>query len=190
MIGRKIFRSPLTRKNFTSMKECFKCNETKPLDEFYAHPQMKDGRVNKCKACNCKDVQLNRRNKIVYYTNYEKHRAMQPHRAAQRLAYQQTDSGKAATSRAKARWAKDNPVKRKAINAVNNAVRDGKLIKLDHCQNCGATGCRMHGHHDDYSKPFVVRWLCPACHKTWHKENGEGSNATSVQNQTNAIIGC
>jgi len=38
------------------MKTCFKCREEKDLDLFHKHVRMKDGHLNKCKACTLKDV--------------------------------------------------------------------------------------------------------------------------------------
>jgi len=43
------------------MKQCFKCLETKDRSEFYAHPQMGDGLLGKCKACTRKDAEDRRK---------------------------------------------------------------------------------------------------------------------------------
>lgn len=40
-------------------------------------------------------------------------------------------------------------------------LRRGK-IKRCPCEVCGSTDAQMH--HDDYSKPLEVRWLCRKCH--------------------------
>lgn len=56
------------------MKRCFKCGEEKPLNDFYKHPQMKDGHVNKCKSCNKRDVRENYGSKQDYYKKYDKSR--------------------------------------------------------------------------------------------------------------------
>ena len=61
-----------------------------------------------------------------------------------------------------------NPIKHAAHNAVSNAVRDGKLLRQP-CEVCGSQSAQAH--HDDYSKPLDVRWLCTTHHAEWHKHN-------------------
>jgi hypothetical protein len=51
-----------------------------------------------------------------------------------------------------------------------NAIRDGKVARVGNCSFCGSTK-NIQGHHDDYTKPLDVRWLCALCHKRWHKHN-------------------
>lgn len=37
------------------MKKCIRCGNDKELNDFYVHPQTRDGHLNKCKEC-CKEV--------------------------------------------------------------------------------------------------------------------------------------
>jgi hypothetical protein len=59
------------------------------------------------------------------------------------------------------------PQKVSARKKVKWAVATGVLIKPAICSNCGASK-RLHGHHDDYSKPLEVVWLCVSCHHKRH----------------------
>lgn len=159
------------------MKRCFKCGEVKPLSDFYKHKAMKDGHVNKCKSCNKLDVSKNRKEKLEYYRDYDRNRGMKPHRVEARKLYQSGEAGRKVVAEIKQRYTERNPIKRAAQIMVGNAVRDGRLLKPHSCESCGQSPKRIHGHHDDYAQPLVVRWLCPKCHKDWHKKNGEGANA-------------
>ena len=67
------------------------------------------------------------------------------------------------------RYAKKNPEKVIATSMVNGAVKSGVLIKPKRCPQCGKKG-RIHGHHNDYSEPLEVKWLCPLCHTRIHRE--------------------
>ncbi len=160
------------------MKKCFKCHEVKPLSCFYKHRIMKDGHLGKCKCCTKQDVARHRCDNISKIKAYDKARANNPNRVAGRKSYaeklQSTTEGRKKLLGYKAKYRERNPIKRKAMGVVNNAVKRGKLDK-NPCEICGSEK-RIHGHHDDYSKPLEVRWLCPAHHWQWHKENGSGLN--------------
>jgi len=58
------------------------------------------------------------------------------------------------------------PEKMKAHQAVFRAIQSGKLEKKP-CQFCGSV--KSQAHHDNYTKPLEVRWLCPLHHTAWHR---------------------
>ena len=150
------------------MKKCFKCEERKPVSDFYRHPQMGDGYLGKCKDCTKKDAEIRRHAKQSDPEWVEKERVRQMNKERKR---RQSASGVLFGTYVKPRifkvaWRGRNPEKMKAHNALNNAVRDGKVKSMP----CVACGAKAHGHHEDYSKPLAVVWLCPAHHAARHVE--------------------
>lgn len=145
------------------MKPCFKCHQTKPLEAFYAHPQMADGHLNACKECIKAAAKTHWR--TVIKPNPE--RLLKERR---RCRYRpQRNVNPAALIEGKKAWVARNQHKKKAMSAVSTAIRDGRLQRQP-CEVCGDTA---QAHHDDYSKPLDVRWLCVkhhAEHHTWMRD--------------------
>jgi hypothetical protein len=142
------------------MKICSNCNENKHTDQFQKRAASIDGLTASCKSC------LKIRDKIRYPK--EKINRSEKHKA-----YICTEAGKTSRKESTNKYRSENPKKYKAHNAVNNAIRDNKLVKQP-CEICGSED--SNGHHDDYDKPLDVRWLCEEHHKQWHDINGEGIN--------------
>jgi hypothetical protein len=59
------------------------------------------------------------------------------------------------------RW----PEREKARRLTRAAILGGRLIP-EPCERCRDP--QAQAHHDDYSKPLVVRWLCRDCHAEHH----------------------
>ena len=57
---------------------------------------------------------------------------------------------------------------KKANKRYKKALRIGAIEKKKKCEICGVDNVVLDGHHDDYSKPFLVRWLCKSCHAKQH----------------------
>jgi len=69
------------------------------------------------------------------------------------------------------KYYKENKVKMKPKHDTHKlvmfAVKLGLLKRSPTCEECKIQG-KMEGHHEDYSKPLEVIWLCKACHKQKH----------------------
>lgn len=59
-----------------------------------------------------------------------------------------------------------NPKKIRAQEACRYAIRVGK-IKRGSCVSCKSP--KVVAHHNDYSKPLDIIWLCAKHHSAWHR---------------------
>lgn len=134
------------------MKYCRQCGELLPLSEFYIHKAMADGHLNQCKSCVKNRVRKHRVENIESVRAYDRKRSKLPHRIELRRLIVD-------------RWTANYPGRRKAVNAVNNAVRDGRLRKMP-CWVCGEL--EVEAHHPSYSMPLDVVWLCVPHHRQLH----------------------
>lgn len=152
------------------MKRCFKCKTVKPLGEFYANPGMLDGHVNRCKECTRAAIAADRVARPEAFAERDRLRNMSPHRVVARKVYRATPAGVAGRLSTVARYRRNNPEKYQAHAAVQGALRSGRLVKKV-CEKCGAV--TVEAHHEDYSKPLEVRWLCNPHHREADKERVE-----------------
>lgn len=130
------------------MKQCFKCGVEKERSEFYSHPKMADGLLGKCKTCTKKDARINET--AFAQKNPEAYRARNREKAK--------------------KYIQRNRQKSNARKRVSKAVARCRLVR-GVCEvgvNCRG---RVEGHHDDYSKPLTVRWLCTKHHREYHRNN-------------------
>jgi hypothetical protein len=145
-------------------KICRLCKEEKDLNDFYVNSGMPDGHINHCKECR-KTIERHRRQMDVErWREHDRNRSMLPHRVAARMAYAKTEAGIESHNKASSKWTQNNKEKRHAQYVLNNAIRDGKAQR----EVCCVCGGKAQAHHEDYSKPLDVIWLCPRHHSAVH----------------------
>jgi hypothetical protein len=111
--------------------------------------------------------------------DYWRKQNAKPRSRAARKRYAATAKGKAATGRyirspeakilrqqAILRWREANPEKYAAQRLLFNALRRGLIVR-EPCEICGAL--EVEAHHEDYSKPLQVRFLCRRHHREYHR---------------------
>ena len=146
-------------------KPCISCGKDLPLSDYYAHPQMGDGHLNKCKACVIEYQKKRRIEKLEELREYDRRRANLPHRVEGRKAYAESENGKKSHNAAAKRWNEKYAYRKAATVYVAKALNNGTLKR----QPCWVCGKKAQAHHPDYSTPIDVVWLCPKHHAETHK---------------------
>jgi hypothetical protein len=148
-------------------KWCNACRRWVTIEGFYRNRARRDGLSSECKACSIRNA--------LRYSHSERGRAMAatPDRVAKRnakdAAWQKTAAGLANGRRQARAYRLRHPEKTHARALAKSAVRWGRLVRRP-CEVCGLGD--THAHHDDYSRPLDVRWLCRRHHQEWHNANG------------------
>ena len=176
-------------------KSCICCRERKPTAEFYEHPMMADGRLNKCRDCcklhaaanyrakreahnqrygfpqsatkQCKDCGQVKPLDEFYYKATGKYQRRAECTTCFAIRHA-ADAPK--TQEARIRWRRNNPGKTQAQATLRRAVRSCRIAKPSTCSRCGREASRIEGHHNDYTKPLKVEWLCTKCHGAEHRK--------------------
>jgi hypothetical protein len=167
------------------MKQCFRCGELKPYEEFHKKTRSKDGYSSWCKSCYHEydakrwpdryktEAPIMRTRAKKFYGEHKK----------ERLEYiydwEKSNPDKVRVARKTYHKKHDLPNRKKiyAQNTARRAIKSGKIVVPDICTACKKNKNqvkRLELHHPDYDKPLEVYRVCSKCHHQITK--GERSN--------------
>jgi len=156
-------------------KTCSTCKEEKPLAEFGKNSRRVDGLQTWCKSCKRDDDRIAQ----ARYRRSEKGKAyISQYRESGKAKaafdrYRKTDKGKACANRASAIQRLKCPDRIKAGNAVNHAIRDGRLPRptSSTCAYLCGRQAEMYHHNFGYSAKHAldVVPVCRKCDREWHQ---------------------
>lgn len=151
-------------------KYCYCCRICKPVQKFNKNKSKKDGLADECK--NCKHIQDKKyynknKNRLKQYSN-DYYYAHHDKCLVACKCYSKSIKGKEVHNRGSAKYIKNNPEKYAAHCKVYCALSTGELQKPKKCQVCNIKGY-VEAHHEDYSKPLDIIWVCKKCHCIYHK---------------------
>jgi hypothetical protein len=145
-----------------NLKTCSKCGETKAVSEFNKSGSKWAGGIRSyCREC-----------QSAYHKSDSYKKAV--------IKYRSTKKGSKAVKKAKENYydsehgrEKIYEYNKRARKEKREAVLAGQKARYHYrgvvnpCEVCGGPG--DHKHHDDYTKPLEVRWLCRKHHAEVHK---------------------
>lgn len=121
---------------------CNTCRQELPVTAFEPRPGVPRGYCGSCRPCRVK----RRRNDPAQVAR-KHHRDRSRHKKP----------GPTPIERNRARW------------RVRNHRVQGNIVRPEFCSECKRL-CKPEAHHEDYSRPLDVVWLCRACHAKRHRK--------------------
>ena len=172
-VGNRKFRVVRKRALRESFLWCNGCSSQLPSVNFYFNKSRKKY-FTKCKKC-CYKTQVLWRKKNPDKVLEEKRRYRKKYPEKIRIyqnRYQKNNLNK--ISAYSKEYRKKHPNKRRAQDAVRKAVQRKKIKKPEICEKCEKKVIRKNlaGHHVDYNFRLKVEWLCMACHRKLHANQG------------------
>lgn len=144
------------------MKRCFVCSVEKPIDEFHAHKQMKDGHLNKCKVCT--------RAYIKQHTQENYEAVLASHRISSRKSYIKHKAQKQAWRK---KYYQDNPdkyqerlIQARAYTKANRPAKTADTIRY-RARKRAATGTATNKQIAD--RVAYYGWKCWLCAAPWRE---------------------
>jgi hypothetical protein len=148
-------RVPKTIRGETCWK-CPTCKKYLPQSRYFKDKRAWNGITSRCRKCHT--------SASICTRNAELHRETKRKSAAKIRSEFPEKIRLAERSRPRRKGPKV-----KARQILNRAVKSGAIVKPDKCEGCGEKK-RLTGHHEDYTKPLEVKWLCYLCHAKRHRK--------------------
>lgn len=141
------------------MWPCTNCGQWLPKESFYSCVQNKKWGIRSiCKSCNSQ--------KGLLWQHNHPERKRQLNRDWMKEYNKRPEVKEKERNRSKLR---NRSLKQKCRYLLNEAVKEGRIIRPDVCPQCNSS-TDVEAHHDDYFKPLEVKWMCPLCHAKYHRE--------------------
>lgn len=131
--------------------KCYKCKEKKEESNFYVCPSLPRHFSIYCKSCEKQSA---------------KERNKRPEYHDRLFAFAKTDRGREIRRKSTQKMREKYPQKWAARIMVRSAIKNGIIVKQP-CFICGEI--EVQAHHEDYTKPLEIIFLCRNCHYKRHQ---------------------
>jgi hypothetical protein len=158
----------------SSLRRCARCSESKPLSAFYyvkrASGKSRYGAY--CRPCvTAAHREWRTKNRERVLDGERRWRAENSEHLSEQTRQWRARNPEAFAASSRA-WKVRNPerirIQQRASFHVQQALKQGTLVRPSTCATCGKGGS-ITAAHNDYSRPLDVRWLCRSCHSRWDR---------------------